>query len=92
MIEVPGVCTGGADVERLNLESIEATTMTTLQILTHYRGYLQMRARLGTFGLTSYPKGANGKPKLEYKLDEFDDMLSDANRQESRMEGHVTKE
>lgn len=92
MIQVPGVCTGGSDVERLNLESLEATTMTTLEILTHYRGYLRMRASLGKFGLTSYPKGADGKPKIEYELDDFDNMLSTANRQESRMEGHVTKE
>ncbi|KAF2094815.1 hypothetical protein NA57DRAFT_79985 [Rhizodiscina lignyota] len=88
----PGtVVIGGAGVESLNIESIEAVAMTTLKILTHYRGHLQMRASLGKFGLTNFPK-EDDKPKLEYELNSFEDLLYSANGEENPMAGHVTKE
>lgn len=91
MVTAGKVVTGTTGVYEMMIHNFEAVTMTTLKILTHYRGFLQMRATIGTFVIDKYKK-SRGKPQLEYGLDDFDSMLSDANREEGQMEGHLTKE
>lgn len=91
MVMTDRVVTGKTGIRDVISRQLEAVTMTTLTTLNYYRGFLQMRASLGTFVFTKYFQ-VKKQPKLKYNLDEFDSMLSDTNQEEIQVEGHITKE
>lgn len=86
--DLEAILAEGPHVERRNLLMVEAVTLSTLQLLTHYRGNLQMRARLGTFVMTKYRRPENG----QFPLQQFEDLFTEHNTEEGQTEAHVTKE
>lgn len=63
---------------RLHAVKIKRSVMRVLHHIEYHRGHLRLRARLGTFVLTSYKK------REEYPISEFEDMMENP-----QVAGHV---